>query len=1111
MPLAVEALADAALIAVLTPDGHVRGTGFMVDASSVLTCHHVVAGDVPVQMQDPEGSIHSVCRDAITSAPEIDLALIRAPGLGGTPLPLADGMEELGEFWTKGFHRLSPSIRAAFPVAGTITGTTSVTYSTYTAEYRIDDVLVLRDDDIEAGLSGAPVLDRTAGVVVGIVSTKLTRKDERGGFAIPVGHAAAHPALAATVAHNAAAVPAYGAFLNVPAALALCAAVTSSAVEHLVTVRRVDLSRHVARADIEAAVGRFFAAGVPLLTLVGPSGVGKSTELAALSQRTEIPMMLLRGSGMRPDCADLGEAVATALSEVPGEPILPDRADRALARVLASAGGLVVLLDGFNEAPMSGHAFEEWIARTRAWLRETNTRLILSCRPELWQNVGRILEEPFGDHKPVTVSLGEFTIAEYERAAAAYGLPSTIQWPILRLPLALTLCARSQREPFPEGEVSLSINDVIESFFQESARRLAIGARTGSAGVIRNRIYAVAAIMWESESDVIDGPSLDRTLGFRMADALVVDEGMMAPARGGYRFVYDDVADWLKAQSLDLSAELATIQCDESYSWRRIAPVAYALRDVAGRAGEEALRTQLMELVDAAPDATGNACGVVMDTLVKIADARPYRYVLAGIAQLTLYQARSGRYAFMGQIDSTAFWRNVPIPLSEKLGFLRQLVPIDDHYISHFRPQDWARWDINDLDPIIYYSALCAQLVAQESAVGLPLLLPWFDDGTRLTGGSESTVADVAMGILFRLRRPQEEQVWNVMVQAGLRRCGSLIQQLVDSDPQWLGQVAARSEATSDDDALVVHSAYLLTFASLPERLEDSLREAVASRYEHGLSSELRSEAIMVLSRGSSAVHYVPTLIAAYHEGAPNIDEWALLRTADAATGHLREKILAVVIEALEGRGERSEATLGVLAHARDSSIVAVADRTVRRLLDEGSLTVNPAICGYVKDRLWSSKTASDDLIALTRRVIAAPADSGRRTLAGPLTSRHVLPEAESQRISLLQEFIDMPGDPAALIQAGDYIVKEVESASADASLPILQRITMQLDPSDADRILFTGAWNNSAFANMLARWLMTDVLRPPGKNTNLFKQMVSAGEAPNRVAQHIIDSRYRT
>jgi hypothetical protein len=408
MPSAIENLADKALMAVLTADGNVCGTGFMVDADSVLTCHHVVDGAVLVKLQDPERSIHSVSRDAILSAPEIDLALLRVPGLHGTPLPLATGTEETAEYWTKGFHWLSPSIRAAFPVQGTIAGTTSVSYSTPTREYCINDVLVLRDDDIEPGLSGAPVLDRSAGVVVGIISTQLTRKNQRGGFAIPIGQAASQPALAPIVAHNAASVPAYGVFLNAPAARDLCAAVTGGALEGLATLRGVNLDRRVTRAEIEAVINQFMASDEPLLALVGPSGAGKSTELAALAQRTKCPTMLLRGSAIRRDCTDLGDAVTAALNQVPGLPLLPDRPDRALTHALVRSGGLMILLDGLNEAAMSVRRFEEWIASTRTWLQQTSSRLIISCQPELWHNVGHLLEAPFGDRKPIVVSLAKF-------------------------------------------------------------------------------------------------------------------------------------------------------------------------------------------------------------------------------------------------------------------------------------------------------------------------------------------------------------------------------------------------------------------------------------------------------------------------------------------------------------------------------------------------------------------------------------------------------------------------------------------------------------------------------------------------------------------------------
>jgi hypothetical protein len=530
--------------------------------------------------------------------------------------------EETREYWTKGFHRLGASIRAALPVRGTISGTTSVTYSTYTTEYRVDDVLVLGDSDIEPGLSGAPVLDRATGVAVGIVSTKLTGKSGQGGFAIPAGHAASHRAFATIMAHNAATVPAYGPFLNTPAARILCEAVTGSAVRELATLRRVDLSHRVARADFVLVADRFLEARANLLTLVGPSGVGKSTELAALAQRIGSSAILLRGSAMHQDCTDLGEAIATALDEVPGNPVLPDRPALILARALASVGGLVVLLDGINEAPLSGHGFEEWIARTQAWLEEANARLIVSCRPELWQNVKHLLGNPADAREPSVVWLGEFSSSEYEHAAVAYGLPSAVQWPILRLPLAMSLYTSSRTKPTP-GEVGLSINDVVKSFVEESARRLSIAVGIGSAEIIINRMRAAAEIMLEGATDVIDALSLDQALGFPLADAHVVAEGIMVPARDGYRFIYDDVADWLKARCLDLEVELSAICQTKRYPWRRIGPLTYALRDAGHRAGEEKLRIWLIELVHATQSIDSQACQTAVSTLLKIANAEP--------------------------------------------------------------------------------------------------------------------------------------------------------------------------------------------------------------------------------------------------------------------------------------------------------------------------------------------------------------------------------------------------------------------------------------------------------------------------------------------------------
>src|SRR5262249_19674729 len=155
----------------------------------------------------PDGSTHEVSESSIVSAPEIDLALIYASSSIGTPLPIVSNAAATTEFWTKGYHRLSEAIRAAFPVWGRIIGRTSVSYRSDKFGYAINDVLVLRNDTIDPGLSGAPVLDLETGVVVAVVSTKLKRNNEEGGFAVPIAHAAAHRALMEAVERNQATVP----------------------------------------------------------------------------------------------------------------------------------------------------------------------------------------------------------------------------------------------------------------------------------------------------------------------------------------------------------------------------------------------------------------------------------------------------------------------------------------------------------------------------------------------------------------------------------------------------------------------------------------------------------------------------------------------------------------------------------------------------------------------------------------------------------------------------------------------------------------------------------------------------------------------------------------
>ena len=1129
MPPAVEALAEAALVAI-SADREVRGTGFVIDENStVLTCHHVVDGLGSVQLHGPEGSTHAD-KAAIIAAPDIDLALIRASSPLGKPLPLASEATAMTEYWTKGYHRLSEAIRAAYPVQGRIIGRTSVSYRSETFPYDINDVLVLRDDSIDPGLSGAPVLDPEGGVVVAVVSTKLMRDKDNGGFAVPLAHAAAHPALREAVAHNQATVPAYGAYLNAPAARTLCRAVTDSEIDHLTQDRGVDLSRRAPRTGIEAAVGRFLSDDAPIFALIGPTGVGKSTEVAALAQRLPGRALLLGGSALDSDSTGgLGEAIRAALDEARGTRPLPSNADQAIARALPADSGLIVLLDALNEATLSGRALKEWIANTRSWLRSTPARLVVSCRSELWSDlVGHRLLSTARDAGEHVASLGMFTDKEYREAARAYGLSMGTDWPILRLPLALSLCTRYQQKPARTLDALMSINEVIEAYVEEAARNLAASGAGPplSAPVMRDRLVEVAALMWEQGTDTVDMRSFGEIFGATTTLDALVSEGVMSPTPSGYRFTYDDVGDWLQAQGLDVDSELTAIFTEES-SWRRVGPIASALRDVGRRHGLEALRTQLARLIQD-PGTAGildpGTAGILAFriaevTLAKIADAQPYGDVLGRMADMTI-AAVGLNDVFSDLYVAVEFWRSVPLPLVQRLDLLRRLSRCDNYY--HWRAGDWARWDDRTESwPPNRYSMLTYNLVREEPVTGIPALIPWLDDDTALAGdrnplitgydvttlgAGEATVADVAMGIFYQLRMEQERLVWAAMIEAG-ERCHMLIGQLASDDPEFLARMISTEPNTESSDKLVVYAAAAIYYqyerkrATPSAEFLQSVSHAVASRYARGLDRQLLGVALNVLIQGADGQRYIQAVVNAYQAGVDGVNE----RTLAAAAAQDADEIIAPILAAAFIRGGGSKAsTLYALTDSPDARVQALGDRIVRYYLENGLGDVDRDVSRYVERRLGQSHMG-EDLLELIRRVINAPAGSGRYVLAYPLTDPDRLSDP-AQRAILLRKFVEATTDSHSAEVTAERLL---ETIVAERSLPdafeLLQQVLPRIDRPEADHMLIRWASHQEKFADMLASWLTTKKLSAPGNYTRQLQARVESGERPASAVEHIL------
>jgi S1-C subfamily serine protease len=146
------------------------GTGFVVSNELVATNAHVVAGERETEVLREDGS--RVDARVVAFDPERDLALLRVPGLGRSPLKLGESSIEAtgGVFGHPGG---GPLRIAPFAVANRIRATGRDIYGT---QLTTRDILELRSE-LRPGDSGSALVDQ-AGAVVGVAFAIAPDKPE---------------------------------------------------------------------------------------------------------------------------------------------------------------------------------------------------------------------------------------------------------------------------------------------------------------------------------------------------------------------------------------------------------------------------------------------------------------------------------------------------------------------------------------------------------------------------------------------------------------------------------------------------------------------------------------------------------------------------------------------------------------------------------------------------------------------------------------------------------------------------------------------------------------------------------------------------------------------
>ncbi|WP_282202678.1 serine protease family protein [Kitasatospora fiedleri] len=422
-----------ALLRIRDQQGRLCGLGFVADRhGTVVTAHEAVAGVPRLVLHTPGGQSRVLGPESVDLLPGHGLALLRTAAVGGLPGPaLPIGRTAVTgpvavphQRWEDG----APALARGGPI-----GRESGRCGDGALVRTVPGVLVL--DLPVTPPAGSPVLDPETGAVLAVVAPRVRAVAGPGVAAVPLaaGPGPEDSPLGRLLARNGADAPAFGRALNLGGALRLTEAQLEAAAAGPGRIAELAADR-VDRPD-----GLSGEEPQDVLTvLLGESGSGRSTELAALAVRRAgaaqpLPTLWLRGADLAAGDRTLGDPLRRRLALAAREFGVPEVDPGELAALCAAAGRpLLVVLDGPEEAPLALSA--RWLTAGLEWLRAHRARALVACRPDGWEQLG-----PWRSTARA-LWLGPLTDDAAARAGRRYGLPGTFLAPAERgHPLALRL------------------------------------------------------------------------------------------------------------------------------------------------------------------------------------------------------------------------------------------------------------------------------------------------------------------------------------------------------------------------------------------------------------------------------------------------------------------------------------------------------------------------------------------------------------------------------------------------------------------------------------------------------------------------------------------------
>jgi Trypsin-like peptidase domain len=543
------------------------GTAFLVEKSGLfLTAYHVVAdayrfGKNLRLIRRPDVDIVGkvVAVDAQRDIALICASLPSGHRLRSAVVALAPKSSK-GELIT--FNMLDPSggFMEAIESSAEHLGETAVSYKVGDSERLIHSVWSKQGITIPGGTSGAPGFDREMGAVVAVACAGAD--DVRQVFFVPLSTLSASndpspgPHIRSIIEQAASNETRLGALPNERGVRVLSWLATQKAATSFVNSAVYDPLRAIERVSLREAVNRFLDGPHPLALVAGASGMGKSTGVTLLARRNLFrrPAMLIRAARLEIAGGTFRKALERAMGVVDLQK-LPSQGSRAP----------LLVIDGLNE--LETHAYRRklvtkgelveilQILGSRGWktLITTRSETLHEFRelPDTITLFDPIAGDPdhtgydTGHIRTPHIRLEGYTRVEFEEIRASNRLPHSFPFDVFRHPFILRLAVKSIG-----GQIAATnVRGLLAQYVTTVVDRMHAGlAFPANREMIAGRLEQLTAKQDES-SGFLEISIFDQPADVAIAEVAVA-EGLLEHVPGGYRYVYDEIYEYLRARVL---------------------------------------------------------------------------------------------------------------------------------------------------------------------------------------------------------------------------------------------------------------------------------------------------------------------------------------------------------------------------------------------------------------------------------------------------------------------------------------------------------------------------------------------------------------------------------